>query len=157
MPIQWMTQRTEMEALLHRAQVGYLGTVGAGGQPYVVPLTFVYYQGRVYFHTAPIGRKMDNMRANPQVCFAVHQVSRMVHSKKACGCALRYSSVLVFGHARVVEDSREKIAVLTALTAKYVGEGTCEPPAVEDVAATGVVGIMIEEMTGKRNVDSQVR
>lgn len=60
--------------LLDRAWVGQLATSGEGGKPYVVPICFVFADGRIYFHCAQAGKKLDNIRANPQVCFSVHEV-----------------------------------------------------------------------------------
>ena len=153
MPKEWIIDRKEMEGLLREALVGHLATVGPDGSPYITPLHFVYHQGKIYFHCALKGRKMDNIRANPRVCFEVHELIKVVQSQRACDFGTRYRSVLVFGRARSLPDVDEKVAVLTALTEKYAGGQAVEPPTPKRAKGTEVIEITIEEMTGKRNVD----
>jgi hypothetical protein len=153
MPKEWITDREEMESLLQEALVGCLATVGPDGSPYITPLNFYFYQGKIYFHSALKGRKMDNIRANPRVCFEVHKLIKMVQSQRACDFSTRYRSVLVFGRARSLPDGDEKMAVLTALTEKYASGQAVEPPTPKRAKETKVIEITIEEMTGKRNVD----
>jgi nitroimidazol reductase NimA-like FMN-containing flavoprotein (pyridoxamine 5'-phosphate oxidase superfamily) len=153
MPKEWITDREEMEGLLQEALVGCLATVGPDGSPYITPLNFVFYQGKIYFHCAFKGRKMDNIRANPRVCFEVHELIEIVQSQRACDFDTRYRSVLVFGRARSLPDVDRKVAVLTALAEKYADRQAVEPPTLERAKGTEVIEITIEEMTGKRNVD----
>jgi nitroimidazol reductase NimA-like FMN-containing flavoprotein (pyridoxamine 5'-phosphate oxidase superfamily) len=153
MPKEWTTDREEMESLLREALVGCLATVGLDGSPYITPLNFCYHQGKIYFHSALKGRKMDNIRANPRVCFEVHELIKVVQSRRACDFGARYRSVLVFGRARFLPDGDEKVTVLTALAEKYAGGQAVEPPTLARAKGTEVIEITIEEMTGKRNVD----
>jgi nitroimidazol reductase NimA-like FMN-containing flavoprotein (pyridoxamine 5'-phosphate oxidase superfamily) len=153
MPKEWITDREEMESLLREALVGCLATVGPDGSPYITPLNFVYHQGKIYFHCAVKGRKIDNIRANPRVCFEVHELTEIVQSQRACDFSTRYRSVLVFGRARSLPDVDEKVAVLTALAEKYAGGQAVEPPTSQKAKGTEVIEITIEEMTGKRNMD----
>ncbi|MFB0538116.1 MAG: pyridoxamine 5'-phosphate oxidase family protein [Anaerolineae bacterium] len=153
MPKEWITDRGEMESLLQEAMVGCLATVGPDGSPYITPLNFCYHQGKIYVHCAFEGRKIDNIRANPRVCFEVHELTKIVRSQQACDFGTRYRSVLVFGRARSLPDVDEKVVVLTALAEKYAGGQAVEPPTQERAETTEVIEITIEEMTGKRNVD----
>jgi nitroimidazol reductase NimA-like FMN-containing flavoprotein (pyridoxamine 5'-phosphate oxidase superfamily) len=153
MPKEWITDREEMESLLREALVGCLATVGPDGSPYITPLHFVFYQGKIYFHCAFKGRKMDNIRANPRVCFEVHELTEIVQNQRACDFSTHYRSVLVFGRARSLSDVDEKVLVLTALAEKYAGGQAVETPPLKEAKGTEVIEITIEEMTGKRNVD----
>jgi nitroimidazol reductase NimA-like FMN-containing flavoprotein (pyridoxamine 5'-phosphate oxidase superfamily) len=153
MPKEWITDREEMESLLQEALVGCLATVGPDGSPYITPLNFCYHQGKIYFHCAFEGRKIDNIKANPHVCFEVHELIKIVQGRQACDFGTRYRSVLVFGRARPLPDGDEKTAVLTALVEKYDGGQAVEPPTPKRAKGTEVIEITIEEMTGKRNVD----
>jgi nitroimidazol reductase NimA-like FMN-containing flavoprotein (pyridoxamine 5'-phosphate oxidase superfamily) len=153
MPKEWIADRKEMESLLQEALMGCLATVGPDGSPYITPLNFCYHQGKIYFHCAFEGRRMDNIRANPRVCFEAHELIKIVQSQRACDFGTRYRSVLVFGRARSLPDVDEKIAVLTALAEKYAGGQTVEPPTPKRAKGTEVIEITIEEMTGKRNVN----
>ena len=153
MPKEWITDRDEMESLLQETLVGCLATVGPDGSPYITPLNFVYHQGKIYFHCAFEGRKMDNIKANPRVCFEVHELIKIVQGQRACDFSTRYRSVLAFGRARSLPDGGEKIAVLAALAEKYASRRAVEPPTPKRAKGTDVIEITIEEMTGKHNVD----
>ena len=69
-PEKEIRDRGEIEAVLREAEVGRLGTC-SGGEPYVVPLQFAYHDGRVVFHCARRGKKLENIARNPRVCFEV--------------------------------------------------------------------------------------
>ena len=153
MPKEWITDHEEMECLLREALVGCLATVGPDGSPYITPLNFVCHQGKIYFHSALKGRKVDNIRANPRVCFEVHDLIEIVQEQRACDFSTRYRSVLIFGRARPLPDGDEKVAVLTALAEKYASGQAVEPPTLKRARGTEVIEITIEEITGKRNVD----
>ena len=166
-----MARLGEAEAVLKEALVGTLGLVDADGKPYIVPLNFVYvpeaeYQerfaltagdsdaiGRIVFHCALTGRKLDCLAHQPQVCFNAYTEVRMaLTGDKACDCSCRYASATCFGRARIVTDHAEKIALLTALSAHYMGYDPV-PPGDERTRKTGVVEIAVTELSGKRNVD----
>jgi len=153
MPKEWITDREEMESLLQEALVGCLATVEPDGSPYITPMHFVYHQGKIYFHCAFKGRKIDNIRANPRVCFEVHELVKIVQGQRACDFSTRYHSVLVFGRARSLPDVDKKMVVLTALAEKYTGGQAVEPPTPKRAKGTEVIEITVGEMTGKRNVD----
>ena len=67
---EFIVSRTEMEELLQQEVLGCLGLAGEEG-PYVVPLNYAYVDGRILFHCGLTGKKLDHIRANPQVCFCV--------------------------------------------------------------------------------------
>ena len=152
---QWITDRAEMEELLIDAQAGCLATVGMDGAPYVTPLNFLYREGCIYFHCALSGRKLDNLTAEPRVCFSVFEQEGILIGGGPCDCSTRYWSVLCFGRARLLPNGHAKAELLAALTEKYAGQHLGLP---DDQRArqTGLVEIRVEEMTGKRNGDETI-
>jgi len=150
---QWITDRSEMEAILNEAVVGSFATVCPDGSPYVVTVNYVYYQDKIYFHCALIGKKLDNIAHNPRVCFEVYIIDRLVIAAKADDASVRYRSVIVNGRAKLVTDPKTKLNALTVLSAKYTTGHNTAPPSDECTRVTGVVEIEIDEMTGKKNVD----
>lgn len=154
MPKKWITDRNEMEAILSECAVGSLATVSPDGAPYVVIVNYVYHNRRIYFHGALAGRKMDNITHNPRVCFEVHVLERIVRSSRSAEFGTRYRSVIVHGRTHKLTDPAAKLEALIALTRKYAGEHPFAPPTEKAVENTAVMEIEIDEMTGKRNVDS---
>ncbi len=152
MPHEPIHDRVELERLLLDRRHGVLATAGLDGQPYTTPINHLYRSGKLYFHCALHGRKLDNILANPRVCFTAYKAQRLVLGEIACDCAQRYECVICFGTARLIEDAAQKSALLTQLTEHYAGR-EFEPPSPARINGTAVVEITVTEMTGKRNVD----
>ena len=109
------------QEILSKAQVGCLGMC-VGEVPYAVPVTFVYFNGKVYFHSSPRGRKMETLAANPRVSFQAHDEMTIIPTEKACTFTTHYYSAMVEGAARVVHDPELRLAALRALVAKSLSE-----------------------------------
>jgi nitroimidazol reductase NimA-like FMN-containing flavoprotein (pyridoxamine 5'-phosphate oxidase superfamily) len=141
----------EMEHILREETVGYLG-LSMNGMPYVVPLNYGYIEGKIIFHCAQTGKKLDYLKHNAQVCFTVGQQSGAVrrHPQGAL-CHIDEDSVICYGIARIVEDENERHALLNTFN-------QCLQPGAdaitrETAAKCGAVEITITEMTGRRERD----
>ncbi len=136
--------------LLNRAEVGQLGTVDSDGKPYVVPVCYVFADGRIYFHCALTGKKLDNIKANPSVCFSVYEVLGMgVSPDKPCKSWTYFRSAVATGKARIL-DGDEKLRPLRHLAEKFAHGPVADMPD-DSVGRTCVVEIMIDEVSGKKN------
>jgi nitroimidazol reductase NimA-like FMN-containing flavoprotein (pyridoxamine 5'-phosphate oxidase superfamily) len=143
--------RKEIDEILTKAQVGRLAA-SMGNRPYVVPMNFVYHQGRIYFHSAPEGQMFSYLKANNQVCFEVDE-SEIVPNVEPCEFTFRYRSVLAFGKVRFIEDLHEKHTILTVMLEKYdQGKLAAHPIPEEKVRDIAVGEITIETLTGKKNL-----
>lgn len=105
----------ECAAVLERNTAGVLAVTGDGGCPYAVPMSYVWQEGKVYFHWAVAGHKLDAIRAEPRVSFCVVDQDRIVPEEYTT----YYRSVILFGTARVLDDPAEKRRAIEALGAKY--------------------------------------
>lgn len=63
--------KTVIIEILNTCHVGRLGTIGKDGYPIVKPLSFAYHDGRIYFHTAKEGEKIEDIKRDNRVCFEV--------------------------------------------------------------------------------------
>ncbi len=139
--------------LLHTCHVGRLGTVTGSGYPMVKPLNFVYHEGKIYFHTAKEGEKVDDIRRDNRVCFEVDLPIALVKSTGSpCKSEYLYRSVIIRGRAHVVEEQAERMDALKKLMGKYQPEGGYGEFPEEKLKITGIVRIDIEEMTGKEDL-----
>ena len=109
----------ECRALLQTAPRGILAVIGENGYPYGLPLNFIYREGKLYFHCAKEGHKVDAIRMNDKVCFTV--LSEPVRNEGEWWYCL--TSVVVFGHIREVTDPAEAFPLLRTLGAKYFPAG----------------------------------
>lgn len=143
---QQVTQEAAEEMLL-RGSSGILAVSGDDGYPYAVPVNYVYESGRIYFHCALQGHKLDGIAANEKVSFCVVAQDEVVAEEFTD----YYRSVIAFGRAAVVEESGEKEHAMDLLVRKYA-------PAYEEEGAQyiarewnalHVVRIQVEHLTGK--------
>ena len=139
-----------MEALLERVLVGHLGLC-VDGEPYVVPIGFVYHDGRIYFHSYPRGRKIEAMRCNPRVCFQVEEVGRLLPGATPCKFSVEYRSVIIYGRVRFLEEAEERLKALRMLLRKYGASEAAETLSEEMLGDVLVGEITVEEMTGRRS------
>jgi len=139
--------------LLKTCHVGRLGTIGKDGYPRVKPLNFSYHDGKIYFHSAREGEKMDDIKRDNRICFEVDQPLALVKSRGIpCKADYLYRSVIVKGRAHIVDDPAERLAALGMLMEKYQPEGGYGEFPEEKKAMTGIVRIDVEEMTGKEDL-----
>ena len=138
----------EMEEILRKAVVGRLALCDSS-KPYIVPLNFLYCEGKVIFHCAWEGKKSDLIAQNPDCCFEVDEYMGEVRDHYEAECYLDYDSVLAFGRARVLDDEDEKLRLLKVFSAKY-GNKSGLTLTMERARDCCCVGIEIEELTGRR-------
>lgn len=139
--------------LLKTAHVGRLGTVGKDGYPMVKPLNFAYQDGKIYFHSAREGEKIEDIERDNRVCFEADLPISLVKSRGIpCKAEYLYQSVIIKGRAVVVQDSAERLAGLKLLMEKYQPEGGYEGFPDDKVKVTAVIRVDIEEMTGKEDL-----
>ncbi|MFO7665119.1 MAG: pyridoxamine 5'-phosphate oxidase family protein [Desulfobacterales bacterium] len=138
--------KEEIESVIQKALVCRLGMADENG-PYIVPLSFGYADGRLFFHSAKEGRKLDILKKNNKVCFEVDMVGEIVKGDKACDWGMKFKSVIGFGNAFIVEDVELKKAALDLIMAHYsAGSFEYDDKKLE---RTVVIKIEIESMTGK--------
>lgn len=109
----------ECIAVLQSAPRGILAVHGENGYPYGIPMNFVFLDGKIYFHCAKEGHKIDAVRADDKVSFTV--LSEPVKNDGEWWYC--FTSVIVFGRIREVTDPEQIGASLRALGAKYFPEG----------------------------------
>jgi hypothetical protein len=147
-----ITDTAALEDILSRARVGRLALVD-GEQPYLVPMCFGHEPGRVYFHCASEGRKLDIIRQNPRACFEVDVDWRHEPNAGApCASTMYYRSIIATGTVHIVEHAAEKVHGLDLITRHYSDRGGPYPDAV--LARTTVLRLDVESMTGKQNTPS---
>jgi nitroimidazol reductase NimA-like FMN-containing flavoprotein (pyridoxamine 5'-phosphate oxidase superfamily) len=151
MPVQKM-ELNQMETLLQRQPVGRLG-MSNNGQPYVVPLHYLYERWRIYFHSRKDGLKISCLSTNPKVCFEVDELIGISSGESACNFHTRYRSVLVTGTARILENTTEKAIVVNNLVEKYAEGKSFQQPTKEAIENVAIVEITVTEMTGKIRED----
>lgn len=101
--------------ILEKASSGVLALAGDEGYPYAVPLSFIYHQGKLYFHCAQEGHKIDAVRRCGKASFCVVEQDQVAPEKRTTW----YRSVIVFGSIRILQDPAEIRAAAALLGDKY--------------------------------------
>jgi len=119
-----VTDQNEIKRILLLTNIGRLATVGKDGYPYITPVNFVFYKGNIYFHCAPKGEKIGNLKRSPQVCFEVDVPLSYLNidsypGRPTCQLHQFYHCVIIRGTASSVIDSSTKVAALNNLIAKH--------------------------------------
>ncbi len=141
-----MTDPDAIASVIRRSTVCRLG-MSDDDQPYVIPMSFGYKDGAVYFHCAPEGRKMDILRKNPRVCIEFDVDCRLKTGDSACKWGFFFQSAIAFGVAAFIEDLTEKQAALDIIMRQYSSEAFTYPEsALEKIV---VIKVSITELTGK--------
>lgn len=156
-----ITDSRQIEAFLMEQRWGVLSLHGDDGYPYAVPLNYLYAENRIYFHSAPAGRKLDLLRDDdPPVQFTVVKEYAYIPSyasgaEMACSASQFFKSVLIRGRAVAIEALPEKIAILEGLMRAFQPEGQYQPLAPESesyrrmAAGTGLFMIQPEQISAK--------
>jgi len=139
---------SEQEAveLLDKAEYGVLSTVDKSGQPYGIPLSYVYKDSAIYFHCAVDGQKLNNIANNSKVSFCV--TGSTIVLPETFGTL--YESAVVFGIASEVFDD-ERHQALVWLLEKYCTdfmEGGLHYIELKN-KVTKVIKIEISQISGK--------
>ncbi len=137
-------------AIMERCKNGVLACLGDEDYPYAVPLSYIYFNDKIYFHSAKAGHKIDAITKNPKVSFTVIDEDTIVSEEYTT----YFRSVIAFGKARIVEGD-ERLEAFKAFVEKYSGD---QPEEAKHREVTGctqayVIAIDVEHITGKEAIE----
>ena len=107
--------REECERILDRCTSGVLALTGDGGYPYAVPLSYVYADGAIIFHSAVQGHKIDAIKRDNRCSFCVIDQDEI----KPAEFTTYFRSVIAFGRIQILENYDEKVQALRLLGRRY--------------------------------------
>src|SRR3712207_931598 len=105
----------ESVEILTQATSGVLSLLGDEGYPYGVPISYVYADGCLYFHSALNGHKIDAVRNYDKACFTVIATDDV----KPTEFTTYFRSVVCFGKVHIIENDDEKMQTLRLLSERY--------------------------------------
>ncbi len=95
-----------------RAQQGNQNTHTTDGLPQALTL---------YFHSAASGRKIDALRKNPNVCFALDGAHALVQTEAMTDCTYHYDSIIGDGVVEFITDPVARLDAMVALMRQQTG------------------------------------
>lgn len=141
----------ESYAILQKATSGTLALLGDGGYPYAVPISYVFSEGKLYFHSALSGHKVDAIRGCDRASFCV---VAQVDVKPALYTTF-FRSVIAFGRIHIVDDEAEKLAAARLLGNRYNPhqDEALQKELENGLARMLVIRLDIEHLTGKESIE----
>lgn len=121
------------------------------GRPWVVPTAYGRIDDRLYLHGAAGNFALRSLADGAEACVTVTILDGLVLARSAFHHAMNYRSVMVFGRGKAVTDEDEKLGASMAIV-EHVAPGRAadtRPPTTEELKATLVVRIPIEEASAK--------
>lgn len=135
---------------------GRLATIGEDGYPYCVPLLYVWMEDQVFVHTTSArGHLRTNVERESRICFEVDEPDQVFdYGRFECDSGLAYSSVVLFGTIRIIEDRAVKQRFCEMLMQKYGKPDTAGRPKgfFPRLDIITVYAIAVERITGKEQV-----
>lgn len=137
--------------VLENCTSGVLALVGDDGYAYGVPMSFRLKDGKLYFHSAVKGHKIDAISKHDRVSFTVIETDYVVPSE----FTTYYRSAIAFGRIRLVDGIEEKRHALDLLAEKY-SPGYAKESISEiegSIDRVQVLALDIEHLTGKEAIE----
>ena len=141
----------ESISILQKSTAGTLALLGDNDYPYAVPISYVYHEGKLYFHSALAGHKVDAIRNHDKASFCV--IERDDVQPELYTTFFR--SVIAFGRIHIIEDEQEKLATARMLGNRY---NPNQDEALQKEIESGfsrmlAIRLDIEHLTGKEAIE----
>lgn len=145
-----VTDIKDLLMIVEECRICHLGLMDDKGM-YIVPLNYGYeyidQHLNLYFHSAHVGRKIDAIINNPNVCVEMDCDHRLIEGEKACDYSFGFKSIIGNGKASIVSDYNEKLKGLSLLMKHETQrEFEFDEKMVNQVS---VIKVIIHEFTGK--------
>lgn len=144
--------KDECCAVLERCTNGVLALSGDEGYPYALPISYVFSDGKIFFHSAMEGHKIDSVRRDEKASFCVVDMDDVQSSR----FTTFYRSVIAFGRIRIIEDEEKKMDAIRLLSEKYCSAEKSEKIDLEISGAWNrflMLEFEIEHLSGKEAIE----
>ncbi len=128
------------------------------GQPFVIPTSYGRVESNLYIHGSAASRMLRQMKDGVPVCVTVTLLDGLVLARSIFNHSMNYRSVVILGKATLVDDPKEKIEALYALS-QHILPGRWDDsrqPNDRELKATSVLRVPIEEFSAKVRVGPPV-
>ncbi len=116
-----ITDRQQMDEIISKCKVCYIGLADTDGIPYVLPMNFGYDGNTIFLHSGQEGSNIDILKRNNHICVAFSIEHNLVfqHPDVACSYSMRSKSVIAWGKVEYEEDYDKKVEALNIIMKHY--------------------------------------
>ena len=149
----FIESKVTIEELLTKENLGFL-SMSVDNVPYTIPITYGYDNGKILFHCAKHGQKIEFINQNPIVCFTIgNHFGHFVHHPQGAICHAHSNSVICYGNAKIIEDEEERCNLLNIFNKCL--QPNAREITIEEIKNCYAVEIIISEMTARIERESQ--
>ena len=143
-----ITDKTIIYEIINKALVCRIA-LAENNKPYIIPMNFGYKDNCIYLHTGKIGKKIDVLKINPQVCFEIEYDVKLKRTDIDCNWGMKYYSVIGFGKAHFITNLQEIIEALNIIMSHYSEKSFFQytEKGLENIC---IIKIVVEEISGKQ-------
>lgn len=149
--IKQLLSKEEAIKIIEKGTSGVLALLGDDDYPYAVPLSYVYCDSKIYFHSAKSGHKIDAIIKSEKASFCVIDTDNVMPEEYTT----YFRSAIAFGKIRIIEDENEKRSAIEKLAEKYTP--TNEEGRLKEIekeySILCMIEFNIEHMTGKEAIE----
>lgn len=147
---QLLSQEETVE-IMEKGTSGVLALIGDDSYPYALPLSYVYCNSKIYFHSSKVGHKIDAIKNSQKASFCVIDKDHVVPEEYTS----YFRSAIAFGRVRIIENDKEKISTIEKLVMRYTlgNEERRSQIIAKQFNSFCMIELEIEHMTGKQAIE----
>ena len=134
-------------AVADKCAYSVMATVNEDGSPYCVPLSLAREGEWLYFHCAPAGQKIENLRRQNRVCITCVGDIKIIPRD----FGIEYESAVINGTAFEITEKEERIRALALISRRYTPDDMdiFDEAIQRNLERTAVWKIRIDKISGK--------
>lgn len=148
-----VTDRNDMIAIFQKADACRVA-FAVENVPYIVCLNYGFEWNRelpvLYFHCAHEGKKLEQMQANPYVCFQLDIDHELKYIEEKVYCTMDFSSIVGMGYLEKVTSDAERKKGLDLLMQHHGHPFPAKYPE-GSMSRTTVLRLRVTELTAKKH------
>ena len=141
----------ESISILEQSTSGTLALLGDGDYPYAVPISYVYKDGKLYFHSALAGHKVDAIRRCDKASFCVIAKDDVQPERYTTF----FRSVIAFGKIHIIDNQADKLETARMLGNRYNpnDDESLRQELEKGLSHMLMIRFDIEHLTGKEAIE----
>jgi nitroimidazol reductase NimA-like FMN-containing flavoprotein (pyridoxamine 5'-phosphate oxidase superfamily) len=144
----------DREAVYNILNEGLICHVGfaVDAQPFVIPTGYARINDRLFIHGSQASRMLRTLAGGIDVCINVTLLDGLVLARSAFHHSMNYRSVVILGHASLVEDKQAQLAALRAFSDHIIPgrwNDQIRQPNDQELKMTTVLSVPLDEVSAK--------